>query len=278
MERKLSKDTDHLVIMLAKQLYALPYYDLVQVVDSPQVTTLPHMDEHVRGTIDFHGEIIVLYDLRKAFGLHSLAEEVASTVRSLAERKQDHINWLDRLKDEVYHDREISVQTDPHKCAFGKWYDHFHTESQTLEEYMARFDTPHKKIHNLAVKAKELIAAGRKEEARDLIHEAEKTELNALLKLFDDAEHFIRTYTYEYAVVLESGGRKFAISVDSVKSFERIDEISHQIPPIIKRTCGDYLQAFGKRKNDERDENILILDAGKLSGGPEFQAIGSSLN
>ena len=257
-------DSDHLVVMLAKQLYALPYYDLVQIIDSPKPTVLPYMEAHVRGTIDFHGEIIVLYDMRKVLGLPSLAEEVSSIVRSLADRKQDHINWLDRLKDEVYHDHAISVQTDPHKCKFGQWYDHFVTESQVLQDFMARFDAPHKNIHKLAVKAQELINVGRKQDAKDLIHEAERTELAALLNLFDNAERFIRNYTYEYAVVLEHAGSRFAVSVDSVRSFDRLDEISPEIPLMLQRTGSDLLQAFGRMRTNGKEEDVLILNAGKI--------------
>jgi chemotaxis signal transduction protein len=264
------QDTEHLVVMLSKQLYGLPYYDLVQIIDSPKATVLPHMDDHVRGTIDFQGEIIVLYDMRKILGLPSLADEISATVRSLADRKRDHINWIEKLKDEVYHDREITVQTDPHKCAFGKWYDQFITDSIRLEEYMSRFDAPHKNIHTLAIKAQELIRLGRKQQAKDLIHDAERLELNALIRLFDGAEHYIRTYTYEYAVVLEHAGRRFAISADSVRSFGRIDEISQHIPPIIKESCGEFLKAFGRMRTDEKDEDVLILDASRIANASEL--------
>jgi chemotaxis signal transduction protein len=261
-----SHATDYLVIMLAKQLYALPYHDLVQIIDSPKATVLPRMDDHVRGTIDFHGEVITLYDLRRAFGLPSLAQEVSNTVHSLADRKQDHINWITKLKDEVYHDREISVQTDPHKCAFGKWYDTFVAESRVLDEYMARFDAPHKKIHGLAAKAGDLIANGRKQDAKDLIHDAERLELNSLISLFDNAGHYIRTYTHEYAVVIENAGNKFAITVDAVKSFERIDSISYELPSILKRAGSGFLQAVGSVKADGQEESVLIVDAERLVG------------
>lgn len=263
----LSLDADHLVITVAKQLYGLPYGDVVQIIDSPSVTALPHMDNHVRGTIDFHGEVIALYDMRKALGMTSLIDEITTTISSLRDRKQDHINWLQKLKDEVYHEREITVQTDPHKCVFGKWYDQFVTDSMTLDEYMARFDQPHKNIHAIAVRAQELIRQGRKDEAKALIHDAERSDLSVLIKLFDNAEQFIRAYTYEYAVVLERGGRKFAISADSVRSFGRFDEISDRIPPVLQRVCGDFLQAFGRIKNDGGHDEILILDVAKVVDG-----------
>jgi chemotaxis signal transduction protein len=260
----LSQDAHYLIVMLSDQLFALPYDHIVQIIDSPRATKVPNMSSHVRGTINFHGEMIVLYDMRKTLGMTSLPEEVMHIVQTLAARKQDHINWLAKLKDEVYHDREISVQTDPHKCSFGKWFDAFRPESVTLADYMTRFDAPHKQIHHLAIQAQELIRKGRKQEAKDLIHDAEKKELNSLLALFDAAEEAIRRFTYEYAVVLERSGLKFAISVDSVKSFDQFEEVSLDVPPVLKRTVGEFLCGFGRRNVNGRAADILILDVEKI--------------
>ena len=259
-----NKDVDYLIFMLSKQLYALPYHNLVQIIDSPTATKLPNRDEEVRGAINFLGELVVLYDLRRSLGLSSLGDEVSNTIETLGHRKQDHINWLSRLKDEIYNDKEISVQTDPHKCAFGKWYDTFQPESRTLAEYMTKFNAPHKHIHDLAVQGQKLIHAGKKQQAKDLIHEAENREFTSLIKLFDGAEKNIRAFTYEYAVVLENSEKKYAISVDSVKSFERFDEISTDIPPILKRTGADFVQAIGRKKINNTTEDVLILDMDRI--------------
>jgi chemotaxis signal transduction protein len=129
---------------------------------------------------------------------------------------------------------------------------------------MARFDAPHKRIHNLAVQAQELIKAGQKQQAKDMIHDAERRELTALIALFDNAERTIRSFTYEYAVIIENSGSKFAISVDAVKSFEQFDEIILDIPPMLKRTCGDFLQAFARRSINGKAEDVLILDVEKI--------------
>ena len=262
--RHLSQDMDYLIFALSNQFYALPYHNLVQIVDSPATTKMPNMDGHVRGAINFSGEMIVLYDLRKSLGIPALSEEVSHTVHSLTERKQDHIKWINTLKDEVYHDRDISVQTDPHKCAFGRWYDEYQPESPALADYMSRFDAPHKHIHRLAIKAQELIKTGQKQQARDMIHDAEQGELNALIALFNNAEQNIRTFTYEYAIVMENSRSKFAISVDAVKSFEQFGDIRRDIPPMLRRTCGDFLHGFGRKNINGKAEDVMILDVEKI--------------
>jgi purine-binding chemotaxis protein CheW len=254
---------DYLLYVVAGHLYALPYHKVVQIIDRPVATRLPNSDSVVRGAINHAGEMVILYDLRKALGRPSLAQEVADTVRSLAQRRHDHVNWLTRLKDEVYHGREITVQTDPHQCNFGKWYDAFRPESTTLSDYMARFDAPHKRVHAIAVKAQELIRAGKKEQAKELVHSAETGDLGVLLRLFDNVEQQIRTFTYEYAVVMEQQGGKYAFAVDSVRSFETLS-LSTEVPDMITRTGGDFVEAIGQRTADGRSEDVLLLNVEKL--------------
>jgi len=205
-----------------------------------------------------------LYDMRKTLGMPALADELSNTVLALRDRKQDHINWINTLKDEVYHDRDISVQTDPHKCAFGKRYDTYQPESPALADYMSRFDAPHKHIHDVAIRAHYLLKIGQKQQAKDVIHDAEQRELTSLITLFDNAERNIRAFTYEYAIVIENSRKKFAISVDAVKSFEQFGEIRSDIPPMLKKACGDFLRGFGRRSINGTAEDVLILDAEKM--------------
>jgi chemotaxis signal transduction protein len=258
------KESDFLIFNLSNQAYALPYHNLVQIIESPTATKLPNFNGNVRGTIDFLGETAVLFDLRKTIGVASMAEEITGVIQTLAGRKQDHINWLAKLKSEVDAGKDITVQTNPHLCAFGKWYDKFNSESVSLAKFMSRFDTPHKTIHQLASKAKELIQSGKADQAKEMIHEAENAEFANLLRLFDEAEAVIRTFTYEYAVVIERDDKKIAVSVDSVKSFERFDDICFEVPTILKRAGVDFVCGIGRRASGDATEDVLILDIERL--------------
>jgi chemoreceptor zinc-binding protein len=41
------------------------------------------------------------------------------------ERKNDHIHWVNEFERSIKNDEQINLNTDPHECAFGKWYDNF---------------------------------------------------------------------------------------------------------------------------------------------------------
>ncbi|MBU1449260.1 methyl-accepting chemotaxis protein, partial [Patescibacteria group bacterium] len=42
---------------------------------------------------------------------------------TLAQRELDHLNWANKVNGLLSDDKitKLEVQTDPHKCAFGKW-------------------------------------------------------------------------------------------------------------------------------------------------------------
>lgn len=57
-------DTDYLVFTAKDYLLALPYINIIQIVDSPNCTAVPNMSPYVRGVIDFMGSPIPLIDTR----------------------------------------------------------------------------------------------------------------------------------------------------------------------------------------------------------------------
>ena len=110
---------DYLVFTSAEQKFGLRQEVLVAIIDMPNHTLIPRMPSHMRGIMDYMGKAVPVYDIRKKMGIATLAEEINTLIDALGQRKQDHLAWLEKLKDQVEHGQEISVQTDPHKCAFG---------------------------------------------------------------------------------------------------------------------------------------------------------------
>jgi hypothetical protein len=129
---------------------------------------------------------------------------------------------------------------------------------------MAGFDRPHRDIHGLAVRSQELIAQGRREEAKQIIHDAENGMLARLVTLFDGAGAQIRQFVYEYAIVIERSGRKIAIAIDTLKYFGPFDEIVHDLPLLIKLEAKHFVEAIGRKKEGNGTEDVLILDISPL--------------
>lgn len=260
-----SNANEYLVFTCAGQKFGLKQEILVSIIDMPRLTTIPHMPSHLRGVIDFMGEAVPVYDIRKKMELPLLSEEINTLIESLGQRKQDHLSWLEKLKDQVEHGQEISVQTDPHKCAFGLWYDTCKFYSYDLNEYMALFDAPHKRIHSLAVEVSILIQTGKLEAAKEVIRQAEHNELHALLSLFDGAAKKIKKFTFEYAVIFErANGRRVAILADNLEYFGLLDEVIAPLPMAFSQQHSNFIDALGRRSKGEGTEEILILNIEKL--------------
>lgn len=249
----------HLVFTAATQPYALGSHDLLQILDVPAATPLPLAPPHIRGVIDVQGANLPLVDLRILLGLPSLQQEIADLVRTLAARRQDHVNWLTKLKDAVSSNSEVTVQTDPHKCNFGIWYDRYESSSATFTTYLKRFDKPHQAIHRIAIEAKELMTRGRMDAARALVHETENTVLQGLLALFDGFEARLRRHTHEYAVVLRREGQAFALVVDNLVVFDIFAETARELPLSARSGQANFVTHVGRLAVGGAPQDVLIL-------------------
>jgi chemotaxis signal transduction protein len=256
-------DVDYLVFTAKDYLLALPYSNIIQIVDSPACTAMPTMPPYVRGVIDFMGEPIPLIDTRVRLSLKSRQEEVTEMVSTFLQRKQDHLNWISNLKNAVENDKEITVEKNPHKCAFGKWYDTYKANTLALTSYMSRFDNPHKAIHNLAVQAEKLVSDGQKQQAKLLIAAAEQNELKTLVALFDGFDEQMKLSYQEYAIVVSHEDRTLSLAIDSVKYFEKLDEIVLDVP-FTGNINDKVILGIGRKKIGDTTDEIMLLDLDAL--------------
>jgi chemotaxis signal transduction protein len=263
-QRKLpAADADYFVFLAKDYLLALPYFNIIQIVDSPTCTAVPNMPPYVRGVIDFMGGPIPLIDTRVRLSLKSRQEDVTDLVNTFLQRKQEHLNWVSKLKDAVEHDKKIDVEKNPHNCAFGKWFDTYKANTLALSSYMFRFDRPHKAIHDLAVQSEKLILAGQKQQAKSLISAAEQNELKTLVSLFDGFETQMRQSYQEYAVVVNHKGQNISLAIDTVKYFEKLDEIVYDVP--FTGSINDkVILGVGRKKMGDTTDEVMLLDLDAL--------------
>lgn len=256
-----AQDIEYLVFQSGDQLFGIPYHYLVSILDSPVITPVPNMAPHVRGVIDFHGGTVPLYDLRIKMGLPSLPEETDEVVAALKLRKQDHLSWLDKLKHEVEGGTTITVETDPHRCAFGRWYDTYQPDSLALQSYMTQFDAPHQKVHRIAIEAQQYVHNNDQAGAQRLIAATEENELKKLVRLFDEAEEKIKNLSFEYAIVIDLPGHdRFALCADSLKHFDRFAEVIYPLPKVFTEERLNFIDAIGRQQGTENEREVLILN------------------
>ena len=172
------------------------------------------------------------------------------------QRLADHQGWITELKASVDEEREFKLATDPHKCAFGKWYDSYQSDSRMLNAILKKFDAPHKIIHGIAEKVTQLVHDGKVDEGHDLIDCTEKNELTIMVGLFADIKTAMReTSRRRIAMVLENGNQTIALDIDEVVAVESLGNIE-DAPRSDSKAIG--ISRIGRRKKD--DELVLLVE------------------
>ena len=228
-----------------------------EMVMMPEVTGIPIDVPYARGMITLRGRAIPLIDLRKLFGIASLAEEQQELVDALTAREEDHVNWLRELEDSVKEERDFKLATDPHKCKFGLWYDNFTTDYLLLKSLLPKFDVPHKRIHGIARQVIDHGAQGQHETAMAIIERTRDGELATMIKLFGEARRIIRADNRELAWVLQVDERPFAVSVDSVASVETlVEKAGEDVSDLLEAAGNGLLKGIAQSKADDR---VILL-------------------
>lgn len=174
-------------------------------------------------------------------------------------REEDHRKWMLELQNCVAEKRDFKGQLDPHRCAFGIWYDSFTTDNAFLSRILKQFDEPHQKIHAIGQQVNQLIAAGDFASAGDVIAKARATHLSRLFELFEEARQTIIDYQREVMIVLEINGKSAAFTVDSAESVEYLDPVEVNTGDWGPTASdGQYIVSAARRRGT--DDLVLLLN------------------
>lgn len=246
------------IVRLRNEQYGVSSAFVREMVLINAVTTLPNTAEYVRGVLNLRGRIIPLIDLRVLLGMTSSEVEAQELVETLNLREQDHVSWLNELQACVNEERTFTLATDPHQCAFGKWYDRFTTDNLVLSGVLRRFDEPHKRIHGIAKKVESCMESGDTTGAHELIDSTRDGELAEMVQLFEAARELLKKDRRETAVILEYKDVVFAAAADGILSVERLSD-QFDAPPDSDRGNGvSGVEAVGRRTKD--DTLVLLLN------------------
>ncbi len=111
--------------------------------------------------------VLLLLALMAGLGLHSirsLSNETSDALgtnelaQNLMLREVDHLNWAARVSELLTNDQvtSLDIQTDPHKCALGKWLDSQERQQACqdipeLQRILSEIEAPHARLHGTAV-------------------------------------------------------------------------------------------------------------------------------
>lgn len=217
----------YVMVRVGGQRFGLPVGLVVEMLRLEGVTPLPQGPPHLRGVIDLRGRIIPIYDLRSSLGMPSVAQELHALEETLSQREADHRRWLEELERSVHDRRPFGLTTDPTRCAFGVWYQHYQT-SNVLQSYLLqKFDAPHRRIHAIAHEVEGLMRRGERDGALSLIGSTRRDDLGEMIELFAQMRELLWETVREIAVVVQlPGQRPIAYSVDEV---EAVDNVSRDL-------------------------------------------------
>ncbi len=256
----------HIITHIDRYLVAFSAEQVIEMVSMPEISSVPGLPPTLRGMIRVRDSMLPLIDTRNLFGLPSCKEAFEEMTTMLRTRRQDHEQWLKELEATVHEDRPFTLATDPHKCGFGRWYDQFRTDHLLLASHMRAFDAPHKAIHKIAHEVVELTRDGHKDRALEIVERARVTVLASLVDLFAGAESLVRDAFNEIAVLIEAGGRSFAIAVDSVETLEAFEMAALEPADQHGTNRSTGLVAFARRSSGSLclvlDPDILATSAG----------------
>lgn len=218
-----------IVFKLGKAYYTVSSRHITSIMRLPDYQKLSDVPEYISGLMMFRGDAIPLLDLRVVLGMPSLGQEYLEFVEMLQQRKQDHIHWADELERCIQADEPFTLTTDPHKCAFGKWYDHFETDNNAISFHLNKIDDPHKELHGAALAVQNCSKRCEectREECLSKVFERVKNQYVPLIcGLIDQAGEVFRDSYREMVVVCDIDGKQAGIIIDEVLSVENLQEI-----------------------------------------------------
>jgi purine-binding chemotaxis protein CheW len=260
-----STDMPWVIFHLLDEQFAVSANHVREMVAMPKVVPVPQTPDYIRGVINLRDQVIPVMDLRLRMGMTSLVDETEDLIQLLDQREQDHKNWIAELESSVREQREFKLATDPHKCAFGKWYDNFKTENRILAGCLRKFDAPHQKIHAIAVNVKGMEEKEDFDSAYEIINRTKEGELAEMIRLFSEARSLLRESNREIALVLEWKEKTMAIGVDSVEAVEKFSESNiEDMPEVTSILDNECIAGVGKRGQD--NDLVQLLDVGKIIG------------
>jgi chemotaxis signal transduction protein len=268
--------SSYLIVRQHEMLFALSFGFVKRILIPREILPLPEMPPFVRGLIHTGGKAIPLLDLSLLLDQSEYQEEIESLVSLLHEREEDHRTWLAELELSIREKRPFRLSRNPHRCAFGIWYDSFNADDRHLMAALEKFKAPHNRIHAIAEEALDLAEKGDHQAALEIIEKARDSELHTLIDMFDITRIIIRDRRHRLAVILSQDENELALYVDAVEGLERFDESAFSEPddlPGRLETC--LVSRILQRKEDVKPYYLFEVErlfAGRLmTSGKELR-------
>lgn len=210
--------------------YAINSKNIAAITQLPDYEPIPEAPPYITGLFFFREQAVPMLDLRSVFGKPTLQDEYNIFKDMLEARKNDHIHWVKELERSVENSTSFTLATDPHQCAFGKWYDQYESESHQVNFHLKKIDGPHKNLHQAALDVilceQKCDLCERAECAKHALRRAKEEYMPTVIKLLEEAKSIFEDTVYHEMVLVIQDITTVGIVVDEVLSVEDLEQIS----------------------------------------------------
>ncbi|MFH0726445.1 MAG: methyl-accepting chemotaxis protein [Pseudomonadota bacterium] len=165
---------------------------------------------------------IGLYSQKMSEKASAKIASAETIVKELFQREIDHLNWARKaglfLMDENL--VSLGVETDEHKCAFGKWYygDEraiYEQELPEIKPFLTQIEAPHRKLHNSAQAIEATLKKGKtfRQEAITLFGTETSQHLKAVTGILGEIRPVAEKHSQSVETISKSRMRHFSLIV-----------------------------------------------------------------
>ena len=247
----------YIIFKIAGSLYCINSKYISTILQLPEYTTIPAAPANVTGMFKYRNQVINMMDLRITFGLKPIVEECKDFEQMIDARKQDHINWVNELERYIKEGGSFTLAKDSHQCAFGKWYDNFTTDNQSIVNHLKKIEEPHEKLHKAAAEAEDCKRdcenCQESECLQTVLKRVKGESMPVILKLLDQTKDLFRSTIYK-EMVLILDGIQWGMVVDEIVAVEDLDIISerHEDPMV------NHCSYLGRVMESEKREGLIF--------------------
>jgi len=201
--------------------------------------------------------------------LHGTAKNIISEYRqvhsglldTLRLRLDDHRKWAANVAQSLIEGSQITVQTDPEKCGFGKWLKSKQVATlmgsdPSINKILTEVRNPHNALHESAIRINDAIKIGNKDKAEFIFKDETQKHLEKVGKVF------ARAIEYENGLM---DGRNKAIAIFRDESVRELSNTGEILDKIMQRASGllkgqkeaAYIYASNTAPSLEKVQTIL---------------------
>mgnify|MGYP001032538580 FL=1 len=245
-------DIPLIVFKVGQMTCAVDGARVISIQRMEEFTLTPHSPDEIFGSINFRNKVIPILDLRTIFGLPTRMKEYSDFIKMLDQRKQDHIKWVNTLKETIKNNTPFPLATNPHQCAFGKWYDKYENPNKKIMFHLERIRDPHNKLHHAAldvaqIQERDIPEEEKNAQIQEILRKAETDYMATVVGLLDSAKTIFKDI-YQTMLIVVEDKEQIAIAVDEVVAVTNLEEITVEKQSLM---CGSMVQRFLKGKTED---------------------------